>query len=149
MSGEVGSVSKPPCLKWSSWKQRRKRKSESSRVGKTENEEKGIFSPKEDLNKPSGVLTPSVLIADVREPPDVAQIDGESDDGEEEIHLFAPLVPGVAVGVRGRGAGGGTQAGLLCHPATPANPAGFRLSNLGPGRIFLLLMTDPRRGGSG
>lgn len=111
-----------------------------------ENEEKGIFSPTEDLNKPSGVLTPSVLVADVREPPDVAQIDGESDDGEEEIHLFAPLVPGVGLGVWGCRAGRGTQAGLLCHPATPANPAGFRLSNLG--RISVWLMTDPRRGGS-
>lgn len=97
---------------------------------------KGIFSPKEDLNKPGGVLTPSVLVADVREPPDIAQIDGESHDGEEEIHLFAPLVPGVAVGVRGRRAGEGTQAGLLCHAATPANPAGFRLRELGAGKDF-------------
>lgn len=37
-----------------------------------------------------GVLTASVLVAEVREPPDVAEAYGDADAGEEEVQLVAP-----------------------------------------------------------
>jgi len=45
-------------------------------------------------------LTPAVPVADVRETPDVAQIDGEADDGEEKLDLGVPCL---ALGVLGLG----------------------------------------------
>lgn len=36
------------------------------------------------------LLTPSILVAEIREAPHVGEVDGEPDDGEQEVHLFAP-----------------------------------------------------------
>lgn len=40
-------------------------------------------------------LTASVLIADVRKPPNISQVHRKSNDRQEKIHLLAPFVPGV------------------------------------------------------
>ena len=45
--------------------------------------------------KSSKQLTTTVLITYVRKSPNISQIHRKTDDRQEEIHLFAPLVPGV------------------------------------------------------
>ena len=35
----------------------------------------------------------AVVVADVGETPDVSQVDGESDDGEQELDLLVPRLP--------------------------------------------------------
>ena len=40
----------------------------------------------------SNKLTPAIFVADVREPPDVAEIHGEPHHSEEELRLLAPSV---------------------------------------------------------
>lgn len=57
------------------------------------------------------LLTPSVLVANVGESPDVSQVDGKPDDREQELDLFVPRLPGGQVRVVGDAAGrvGGQQ----------------------------------------
>ena len=43
-------------------------------------------------------LTAAVFLAEVGEPPDVAEADAESQDGEEELQRRAPLRAGVLFG---------------------------------------------------
>lgn len=40
-------------------------------------------------------LTAPVLVTYVGKPPNISQVHRKADDREEEIHLFAPFVPGV------------------------------------------------------
>ena len=70
-------------------------------------------------------LTAAVLVADVGEAPDVAEVDGEPDDGQQELHLLVPglaLSAGLGLLQTGGGRlrlGGGGQPGRrrrLCVP---------------------------------
>jgi hypothetical protein len=51
-------------------------------------------------------LTAAVLVAQVREAPHVGQVDGESYNRQQEVHLLAPVLSAVAVTRQGPPAGG-------------------------------------------
>lgn len=47
------------------------------------------------------ILTTAVLVAKVRESPDISEIDGEPDDRQQEVELPRPSLPAVAGAVAG------------------------------------------------
>ncbi len=65
-------------------------------------------------------LTSTVFIAQVWEPPDVGEVHGEADDGQEEVDLLAPGLALLSGGVRltagtDHGRGGDLHPILLLH----------------------------------
>lgn len=48
----------------------------------------------------------AILVAYVRKPPDVAQVHGIANDGQEEIHLLAPGLPLPLANLSHQGGGG-------------------------------------------
>ena len=47
-------------------------------------------------------LTSTIAVADGWEAPNIAEIDGEADDGEQEVGLLAPSLPIITVGSSGQ-----------------------------------------------
>lgn len=41
-----------------------------------------------------GIPTSTIFVAEIREPPDVGQVDGETDDRQQKVHF---LTPGLAL----------------------------------------------------
>lgn len=74
-----------------------------------------VWGRGEETSQKRCALTPSIFVAEVGKPPDVGQVHGEADDGEEEVDLLAPGLP--VLGAVARGGGGGQEAaGGVLHP---------------------------------
>lgn len=61
-------------------------------------------------------LTSAVLVAQVREPPDVGEVHGEPDDGEQEVHLARPGLAHILLGASMPGPG---AHGRHLYPSGP------------------------------
>lgn len=81
-----------------------------------------LHSSLTEEKSPPSPLTSSVLVAQVREPPDIGEVDSEANHGQEEVDLLPPGLPvllAVWVGLRRRrshqGAGRELDPILLFH----------------------------------
>lgn len=69
------------------------------------------------------MLTATILVAEVREAPHVGEVDGEPDDGQQEVHLLAPCLA-LADARRRR-----LQRHPTARPQEPATPWEVNLFN--------------------